>query len=194
MLFARSKRRLSRRAAQSIQYAIEPLEPRTMLSNIVWTNRGTVANDSDGFNSVFGNNANQARAVLDSAINSWAQVIRFFNYSGGGNTYSISINMSGTGSSYGANAGPTNFDSNGKPTAGKMTIGRGGDTTGDGLGDGADVLRRGAAAAAGDIDQAGCGELAHLRRHRLRPFVIVAEFVGQAGIGIGADQRVGNAA
>ena len=64
---------------------------------------------------------------------------------------------------------------------------------GDGAGDGADVLRRRAAAAADDIDQAGRGEFADQLRHHVRPFVVAAEFVGQAGIGIGADQGVGDA-
>ena len=65
---------------------------------------------------------------------------------------------------------------------------------GDGAGDGADVVGRGAAAAADDIDEAGVGEFADQRRHGVRAFVVMAEFVGQAGIGIGADQRVGDAA
>ena len=64
---------------------------------------------------------------------------------------------------------------------------------GNGAGDGADVVGRGAAAAADDIDQARRGEFADQRRHRLGPFVVAAEFVGQPGIGIGADQRVGDA-
>ena len=60
-------------------------------------------------------------------------------------------------------------------------------------GDGADVLGRRAAAAADDVDQAGRGELAEQRRHGVRALVVAAEFVRQAGIGIGADQRVGDA-
>ena len=54
----------------------------------------------------------------------------------------------------------------------------------------ADVLRRRAAAAADDVDQPGLGELAEMPRHVVRAFVIVAELVRQAGIRIGADQRV----
>ena len=64
---------------------------------------------------------------------------------------------------------------------------------GDRLGDGADVVGRGAAAAADDVDEAGVGELAEQRRHVLRALVVVAEFVGQAGIGIGADEGIGEA-
>ena len=61
------------------------------------------------------------------------------------------------------------------------------------LGDGADVLRRRAAAAADDIDQPLAGEILDLRGHEFRALVILAEFIGQAGIGIGADKRVGDA-
>ena len=55
------------------------------------------------------------------------------------------------------------------------------------------MLGRGAAAAADDIDEAGSGEFADQRRHGLRALVVVAEFVGQAGIGVGANERVGDA-
>ena len=61
----------------------------------------------------------------------------------------------------------------------------------DRVGDGADVVRRRAAAAADDVDDAVGGEFADLRGHRLRAFVILAEGVGQAGVRIGADERVG---
>ena len=49
----------------------------------------------------------------------------------------------------------------------RLRTARGG-TPGDGLGDGVDVVRRRAAAAADDVDQAVGGEAADLRRHRLR--------------------------
>ena len=70
-------------------------------------------------------------------------------------------------------------------------IARGGDAA-HGLGDGADMLGRRAAAAADDIDEALARKAADLRGHELRALVIVAEFVGQAGIGIGADEGVGD--
>ena len=53
-----------------------------------------------------------------------------------------------------------------------------------------DMLGLGAAAAAHDIDQAGAGEFSDHCRHGFRRLVIAAEFVGQAGIGMGAHQRV----
>ena len=65
---------------------------------------------------------------------------------------------------------------------------------GDGSGNRRDMVRRGAAAAADDVDEAGCGEFADQPRHVFRALVVLAEFVGQAGIRIGADQRIGDAA
>jgi len=56
-----------------------------------------------------------------------------------------------------------------------------------------DMGRRRAAAAADDVDEAGVGEFAQHRRHEFGAFVVEPEFIGQAGIGIGADQRVGDA-
>lgn len=63
-----------------------------------------------------------------------------------------------------------------------------------GLGDRGDMVRRGAAAAADDVDEAGFGEFADQPGHEFRALVIGAEFIGQAGIRIGADQRIGDAA
>ena len=45
-----------------------------------------------------------------------------------------------------------------------------------------------------DIDEAGGGEFADELRHIFRALVIEAEFIGQAGVGEGADARVGDAA
>ena len=59
--------------------------------------------------------------------------------------------------------------------------------------DRADVLGRGAAAAADHVDQPGVGELAEQRGHELGALVVAAELVRQAGIGIGADERIGDA-
>ncbi len=62
-----------------------------------------------------------------------------------------------------------------------------------GMGDGADMIGRRAAAAADDVDEAGLGEFGEQSRHVFGALVIEAELVGQAGIGIGADERVGDA-
>src|SRR5947208_1899387 len=61
--------------------ALEPLEERTLLSTILWTNRGgPVAqggsgSDSDNFQAIYGASASAARAVVDQAINYWENVI-----------------------------------------------------------------------------------------------------------------------
>ncbi len=57
-----------------------------------------------------------------------------------------------------------------------------------------DMIGRGAAAAADDVDKATTCEFADQARHIFRALVILAEFVGQSGIRIGAHQRVGDAA
>jgi len=114
----------------------EPLEERRLLSTINWTNRGTPLNDSDGFQSVFGTNADLARGVVDAAIDSWERVIVNFNYPGGANTYSLAVNMAATGTGNGASASFSHTNG-GKPDVGSITIQRGGDTNGDGMGDGA---------------------------------------------------------
>ena len=62
----------------------------------------------------------------------------------------------------------------------------------DCAGNRANVFGRRAAAAADDVDEAGRGEFADRRRHLLWPLVIVAEFVRQSGIGIDANQGVGD--
>ena len=67
------------------------------------------------------------------------------------------------------------------------------DISADGLGDGADMLRRRAAAAADDVDQAFAREVFDLGRHEFRALVVLAERVGQAGIRIGAGEGVGDA-
>ena len=61
-----------------------------------------------------------------------------------------------------------------------------------GFRDGANVVRRRAAAAADDVDQPLVGEAGDLPRHRLRRLVVLAELVRQAGVRVGADQRVGD--
>ncbi len=56
------------------------------------------------------------------------------------------------------------------------------------------MVRRGAAAAADDVDEAGLRELADQPRHVFRALVVLAELVGQAGIRIGANESIRDAA
>ena len=65
---------------------------------------------------------------------------------------------------------------------------------GDGGRDRRDMVGRGAAAAADDVDEAGACELADQAGHEFRALVILAEFVGQAGVRIGTHQRIRDAA
>ena len=62
----------------------------------------------------------------------------------------------------------------------------------DGVRDGRDVRGRGAAAAPHQVDQAGLGPLAQLRGGLVRRLVVAAELVGEPGIGVGADARLGD--
>jgi hypothetical protein len=99
---------------------VEPLESRTLFSTIAWTNRGTSTNDSDGFNALFGGNANQARLCFDRAIADWEEVIVNFNYSGGGNTFNLTVNTANLGGNI-ADGGITSIN-NGKPNGGNIRI------------------------------------------------------------------------
>src|SRR5262249_44129959 len=47
---------------------VEHLEDRTLLSTILWTNKGDAVNDSDHFNQVFRQNANVARGVVQALL------------------------------------------------------------------------------------------------------------------------------
>ncbi len=109
-------------------YACEPLEPRRLLSTIVWTNRGVTSGaNNDHFNDVFGGLANQARAVIDADITYWERVIQNFNYSNGTDTYNLTISMdatSFTGSFVGAVTNVSNSNEiGGKPTQATISIG-----------------------------------------------------------------------
>jgi hypothetical protein len=112
---------------------IDVLEDRSLLSTILWTNRGNAFSDSDGFNGVFGANATAARAVVDAAIQAWQNVIVNFNFAGGGNTFklTVSVNPSEIGNGALAWSGLEN-DGNGKPTAGKIQLDAGWDGHGAG--------------------------------------------------------------
>ncbi len=60
------------------------------------------------------------------------------------------------------------------------------------LGDRMNMRWRRAATAADDIDEPGVGEFADERGHVFGALVIKAEFVGQAGVRVSADERVGD--
>ena len=59
-------------------------------------------------------------------------------------------------------------------------------------GDRGDVVGRGAAAAADQVDEAGLGELADDRGGLVGRLVVLAERVGQAGVGVAGDEGVGD--
>src|SRR4051812_2026845 len=95
---------------------LEGLECRCLLSTIAWINRGSPSADTDNFDATYGHAADTARSVVDSAIQAWEAVIADFNYSDGGNTYSLSVSANDLG---GGSRGATltfGQDANGKPT------------------------------------------------------------------------------
>ncbi len=62
----------------------------------------------------------------------------------------------------------------------------------DSFGHQADVVRRGAAAAPDEIDEAAGSKVADVVAHLRGALVIFAELVGQAGVGVGGDITVGD--
>ncbi len=124
---------------------LEQLEERNLLSTIVWTNRG---DGMDQFDSTFGANDDLARAVVDAALDDWEQLITNFQqqvlvllpipHFENPNTININLSMNAAGAGFGGGAGaPANYDLFGHPLARSISIARGNDTTGDGVGDGA---------------------------------------------------------
>jgi hypothetical protein len=105
--------------------------------DIIWVNRGVTSGiNDDRFDDVFGTNAAAARSVVDAVIDSWERVISSFNYSGGApDVYNLYVKMDSANQSLGG-VGSVSHYNNGKPDIGHVTLGRGLDTTGDGLGDG----------------------------------------------------------
>jgi hypothetical protein len=77
-------RRRRNRGSQLTRLA-EVLEDRALLT-VIWTNRDT---PSDMFDSAFPGNADAARAVVDSAIDSWNQVVTGF----GGSPFDVELNI-----------------------------------------------------------------------------------------------------
>jgi Ca2+-binding RTX toxin-like protein len=94
---------------------------QTMGLNIVWTNRGP----GDGFDTIFGANADAARAGVDAALDGWEQVIANLNRPSapGDNHIDITVTMNpgGTPTSCGGSASG-NFDGDGWPTGGDVNV------------------------------------------------------------------------
>src|SRR5262245_48062108 len=115
---------------------LEQLESRTLLATINWTNRGSPTNDSDGFNAVFGANAEIARNDVQAAIFYWQRVIADFQNQPTVievNTMNVDISMSSTNRiGAGEFGGLTLFGVDGKPYSGKIEIDRGNDGRGSG--------------------------------------------------------------
>ena len=127
-----SRPRLTR--GQRARLNLESLENRTLPSTIVWTNRGSAYSDTDSFNAVFGGNASLARAVVDSALLAWQNVIASFNYADGTNTLSLTISVNPASHGNGALAwAGTQTDFHGKPKAGAIQIDSGSDGHGAGF-------------------------------------------------------------
>jgi len=97
--------------------AVEQLEDRWVPSTISWVNRGT----SDYFDTTFGSNASAARTIVDRAITDWQNVVQNFNYQGGGNTFSLTVDSMNLGSSRGSTWN-ISTDVQGKPTAAVITL------------------------------------------------------------------------
>ena len=97
-----------------MHHSFEALEARRLFSTINWVNRLT----SDGF-SIYGANENTARAIADRAIHDWERVINNFNYSNGGNTYSLTLSAAAI-SGRGVTSNIQNL--NGKPISATIQI------------------------------------------------------------------------
>ncbi len=94
----------------------EVLEDRRMLT-LVWANRGDA---SDMFDDAFGDNAEVARGVVDSALNEWNRVV--VGYDGGDFETQMTIAMNPSNPATSAAASGTVRDANGVPISGNVTI------------------------------------------------------------------------
>jgi Ca2+-binding RTX toxin-like protein len=109
----RCRPRPSRRS--SIRQAIERLESRTLLSTIVWSNRGTLSDDSDRFAREYGADAESARRIVDRVLADWATIVEDFHYRDGGNSYTVLLDARDLNGFRGV-AFDIRTDADGKPT------------------------------------------------------------------------------
>jgi hypothetical protein len=98
-------------------------------ADIIWTNRGTAQNDSDGFNATFGSNANLARGVIDAVIAAYEQMLGSFNYADNSANFNLTLIMDGNHNGAWASLDAT---LGGKPKSGMIGMGKGGDGHGSG--------------------------------------------------------------
>ncbi len=118
---------------------VEQLEPRDLLANLIWVNRGQ---ESDRFNVIFGDQAEAARRVVDAVLTAWGTVITdlkqpAIDAPADRNTINFTISMSdnpqdtdfGGAANISSWAFPSEEDKaanrNGYPTAGTFTLNQG---------------------------------------------------------------------
>lgn len=132
----RSDRHSQRPDRHSRPLTVEQVEQRTMLSTIVWTNRGDAG---DNFDALFGAGApaQSARAAVDAAIDAWNRVVVNFNHAAGvtgpnGYDLELTISMNAPGANTGCGASTsTTIGADGKPIEGSQNFGNcGGDGSG----------------------------------------------------------------
>ena len=85
---------------------------------------------SDNFAVAYGANAATARTIVDRALDDWERVITNFNFSGGGNTFNVSISSSDLGPGTRGSTGGLVYDALQKPTSASITMDDNGGGTG----------------------------------------------------------------
>ncbi len=128
---AKGPRRAKRRGdGRGVKLGVEQLEDRRLLAVINWTNRGVNGGaDNDNFQAVYGNMAEEARAIVDRAINDWEAAIIDFNFSSVGgvgepanaNTFDVEVSADASISGRGI-ADMQSIDPDSKPFAGRVRL------------------------------------------------------------------------